>query len=275
MIKKVKHSFISDPALASFRPKKQLGQNFLVDPNVKGKLLSSCNLNDDETVLEIGAGLGALTFELAKRVKSVIAIETDKMLAQYLQEKFLDTNVTVIHADFLKYTIKSLPKDLKVIGNLPYYISTPIIERIITNPDHFNSLFITIQNELGERIMAKKDTKKYGAFTCFVQYYSQPRKLFRIKDTAFRPIPKVHSCFLELITDKSQHSLAKNEELLFIIIQKAFQQRRKKIVNSLSAIIQQEVLLDILKNLNIDPFKRAENISLHNYIDIANQWPKL
>ncbi|MFA5088346.1 MAG: 16S rRNA (adenine(1518)-N(6)/adenine(1519)-N(6))-dimethyltransferase RsmA [Candidatus Omnitrophota bacterium] len=260
---------ITDPT-PQFIAKKQLGQNFLVDPRVKQRIISACELQPEETVLEIGAGRGELTREISPKVKQLIAIETDRALCRELEGQFTHTNVTVIHEDFLKLSFEKLPRPLKVIGNLPYYITTPIVERILTRSDIFRSLYITVQYELGVRITAKKDRKDYGAFSCFVQYYATPEKLFNIKNTAFRPIPKVDSCFVKLDIHPRPLYPAENEDLLFQIIQKAFQQRRKKISNSIPSLLKTTSLLEILQCLDLDPHDRAENLSVKNFVEIAN-----
>lgn len=254
----------------SFTTKKQLGQNFLVDPNIKRKIIAACELLSTDTVLEIGPGEGALTREIAPKVQKLIAIETDRTLADELQAGFQNTSTEVIHADFLKFPMETLPNKLKVIGNLPYYISTPIIEKILRHPDKFSAFFLTIQYELGRRLAAGPGTKVYGAFSCFVQYYAEPKLLFKIKNTAFRPVPKVDSCFLKLIPLKRQQK-ANDEQWLFQIIRHAFQQRRKTLYNALSGLIATEKLQSVLKRLDLKEKVRAENLRLEDYIALANQ----
>ena len=254
----------------SFTTQKHLGQNFLVDPNVKRKIISACDLSENDTVLEIGPGGGALTRELAPRVKKLIAVETDKVLFQELRDKFHGTSTEIIHADFLELPTGSLPDNLKAIGNLPYYISTPIIEKILLQPDKFSSFFLTIQYELGRRLAAGPGTKEYGSFSCFVQYYAEPKILFKIKNTAFRPVPKVDSCFLKL-TPLKRSNKAQDERWLFQIIRHAFQQRRKTLANALSRLIEPEKLQQVLKKLDLGEKVRAENLQLEDFIALSNQ----
>ncbi len=254
----------------SFTTKKQLGQNFLADPNVKRKIIAACDLSEDDIVLEIGPGGGALTRELAPRVKKLIAIETDKTLAQELHTEFQGTSTEIIHADFLKYPVESLPDHLKIIGNLPYYISTPIIDKILLHPDKFSIFYLTIQYELGRRLAAGPGTKEFGVFSCFVQYYAEPKILFKIKNTAFRPIPKVDSCFLKL-TPLKRSNKAQDEHWLFQIIRHAFQQRRKILTNALSGLIETEKLQEMLKELDLREKVRAENLKLEDFIALANR----
>ena len=256
--------------LTSYSPKKHFGQNFLTDQNVKDKIINACDLKKEDTVLEIGPGKGVLTQSIAPHVKRLIAVETDPTLAPALQEQFKDTNITVVHDDFLKYDLKDIPTGTKVIGNLPYNISTPIIEKILMHRDRFSVFYLTVQWELGLRIAAAPDNKDYGAFSCFVQYYSEPKILFKIKNTAFKPVPKVQSCFLRLNLFQEPKLKCKNEELLFQITRQAFQSRRKNILNSLEKILGKEELTKILGSLKIDSNWRAENVSLENFVALTN-----
>lgn len=252
-------------------PKKQLGQNFLVDPNITRKIIAGCQLGPAETVLEIGSGLGALTGLIADQVKHLIAIETDQKLFEELKNKYSRDNISFIKADFLKYEFNGLPKPVKVVGNLPYYISSAIIARILENRQYFSSLYLTVQYEFGKRLVAKVGTKDYSAFTCFVQYFSQAKMLFRIQKTAFKPMPKVESCFMELKISNQPAFTVKNEQFLFNLIRQGFQQRRKTIANSLGGYSGKEDLLEIFANLGFDPRSRAENLSLKDYVALADR----
>ena len=253
-----------------FFPKKYLGQHFLIDPQVTEKIISACQLKPDDIVLEIGPGSGVLTRRIAPMAKRVIAIETDQRLCQKLQQETQDSNIEVIHADFLKYPFDLLPEKLKVIGNLPYYISSPIIERIINNRRQFESAFITVQLEFGERLCAKVHTKDYSALSCFVQYFADVKMFFKIKSAAFKPVPKVDSCFMRIIPHEKFSIKADDENFLFKIIHQAFQQRRKMLPNTLSGLIERERLYSILESLKIDPKLRPENLSVKDFVELAN-----
>ena len=254
---------------AKFTPRKQLGQNFLIDPNIKYKIVTACELNPGDVVLEIGAGWGALTKEIASKVKQVIAIETDKKLYQALGKTLQDSSVKLIHADFLKFSLTELPRGVKVIGNLPYYITSPILEKILNHRQYFDSVYITVQKEVGVRMVAAVNTKAYSAFSCFIQYYTQPKMLFKIRNTSFKPVPKVDSCFMSLKIKQNLPLSDAKEKKLFEIIRHAFGQRRKTIMNTLSPLSGKERLGYILRHLNIDPQKRAENLSLADYLELA------
>ncbi len=250
--------------------KKQLGQNFLIDPNIAEKIVSECRLKPNDIVLEIGSGLGALTGKIAQQVTQLIAMETDQRLYQELKNTVRQDHIHVIHADFLKYDLNSLPKNIKAIGNLPYYISSAIIARVLEYRHQFNSLYITVQYEFGKRIVAKVHTKDYGAFSCLVQYYCDAHMLFRIKNTCFYPAPKVESCFMELKVKPQPEHKAMDESFLFQLIRQAFQHRRKTILNSLSSLVDKKELQGTLEVLKIDSRSRAENLSLKEYVALGN-----
>ncbi len=252
-------------------PNKHLSQNFLINENIKRRIISSCQINKEETILEIGAGEGALTKLLAQEANKVIAIETDKSLVKKLTSAFKDSNVEILHQDILKLNFKNLPSDIKIIGNLPYNISTPIITKVLQNKNIFTKAYFTVQLEFGKRLAASVNTKNYGSFSCYAQYHSNINLLFKIPNTAFWPAPKVQSCFLELSPKNDQNLTLKEEILLFKIINEAFNQRRKKILNSLSLFKSKEEWIQIFKRLNIKSDSRAENISLESFMNIAKE----
>ncbi len=256
--------------LSDLRPKKTLGQNFLIDANIRRKIIETAELKREETVLEIGAGLGVLTEAIAPLVKRVIAVETDGRFCRELRKKFADKNVDVIEKDFLKLDLTILPAPLKIIGNLPYYITSPILERILAHQQSFDTIFITVQLEFGERMVACPHTKEYSALSCFVQYYTKPKMIFKIRKTSFKPVPKVDSCFLKLVP-REHKPKAVNEHLLFKIIPQAFQQRRKTILNTLRGVVTKEVLLKTFEKLQIQPHLRAENLTVTDFVNLTNE----
>lgn len=253
-----------------FFPKKHLGQHFLVDQRTTERIISECQFNPDDIILEIGPGWGVLTYPIASKVKKVIAIEMDPRLCESLKRETKNTNIEVVQADFLKYDFDLLPEKLKVIANLPYYISSPVIERIINQRQRVESAFVTVQLEFGQRLCAKVDTKEYGALSCFVQYFADVKLLFKIKKTAFKPIPKVDSCFMKIVPYENVPLKADDEKALFKIIRQAFQQRRKTLPNALRGLIERERLDPILESLKIDPKSRPENLSVKDFVDLVN-----
>ncbi len=253
-------------------PKKSLGQNFLVNSRIQERIIAACDLQTDETVLEIGPGKGALTQKIIEQVKLVLAIEKDKRCVDHLCGQMEGKSIEIVHADILAYPFESLQPKTKIIGNLPYNIATPIIEKFLKHRKRFSAFYMTVQLEYGQRMAAKPNAKKakvYGAFSCFVQYYADVKMLFKIKNTAFHPVPKVESCFLKL-TPREPQWKAENEEFLFRLIRTCFSQRRKTILNSLSSIVDKKTMKPVLGKLQIHPTLRAENLSLEKFVHLAN-----
>lgn len=250
-----------------YQAKKSFGQNFLNDKRIQQKIIEACAFSNDDTVLEIGPGQGALTRLIAPHVKKLICVEADRDLIEPLRTEFAGTHVEIVHANFLNYR---LPPGAKIFGNIPYNISTPILEKIIENRKHIAQAFLTVQLEFGQRLAAKPGAKDYGSLTCFVQYYADVKLLFKIKNTCFTPAPKVDSCFVSLAMKARPEFAAKDEAFLFKMIQTSFQQRRKTILNTLHSFMSKEELSTILNKFNIDPQARPEMLKLSDFINIAN-----
>lgn len=242
----------------------------MVDPKITDRIIQACQLSLEDTVLEIGPGQGVLTRKIAPQVKRLIAIETDRQLCQQLSVEFKDSNTDIIHADFLKYDLSLISGPVKIIGNLPYYISSPIIEKILQRPNVFYKAYFTLQLEFGQRLVAPLGSKVYGSFSCFVQYHSDAKLLFKIKNTAFRPIPQVLSCFIELSQPKVKPLSCLDEGVLFQLIRQAFSLRRKQIKNSLLPVVPAQILNEVLVLNQINPFSRAEDLSLDDFVRMAN-----
>ncbi len=256
------------------KPKKKLGQNFLFDKNIQAKIISACNLSDRDTVLEIGPGTGAFTVLIAKSVKKIIAVEFDKNLAAKLKEELADCrNLTLIEGDILDFDFKRYFPDsrtrIKIFGNIPYYITTPIFECLLENTDKISEVYLTVQKEFARRIVACEGSKEYGSLSCFVQYYSRPQILFDIKRTSFYPVPKVDSSFIKIVPSRRGNLSRGQEELLFKIIRTAFQQRRKILINSIERIVSHQLTKEFLSSKEISQKSRPENISLDTYLEFA------
>ena len=268
---------------SSHRPKKSLGQNFLTDPRIQQKIVDSCDLKPTDTVIEIGPGQGVITRLIALKVKQVICVEKDRDLIEALSQEFAGTNVEVVCADFLKWDISgyvsSLPPNaliggghpVKLIGNIPYYISTPILEKLIEAQEHLSIAYLTVQLEFGRRLAALPGCKEYGALTCFVQYWADVQLLFKIKNTCFRPAPKVDSCFMRLDFTRPPLYRPRHEQLMFMLIRTAFTQRRKTLLNALSSVVQKERLEAVLQDFGISLKVRPEELNLQNFVDISNR----
>lgn len=249
--------------------KKSLGQNFLIDDRIVSRIITACDLQPDETIVEIGPGRGALTRLLAPHVKRLIAIEKDRDLVPVLQEEFQHTHVEIVQADFLRHDLSTLPQPVKLIGNLPYNISTPILTRVIEHRHQFTQLYMTVQWEFGARLVAQKGTKDYGSMTLFTQFYSHPEILFKIPPRAFRPIPKVASCFMKIDLHQHQRHHPQCERKFAQVVRQAFQQRRKRISNALAMFAPKPILMNVFDKVGVDPQSRAEQLSLDEFIQLA------
>jgi len=257
------------------KPKKSLGQNFLVDKNVQTKIIRACAFHPLDVVLEVGAGRGELTRLIAEEVAFVYALEIDQMLCKELNYNFKDyKNVVIICQDILRFDIDAYFSrhggKIKIFGNLPYYITSPIIERLFRFRQKIDTVFITVQKEFAQRILARAGGKNYGSFSCFVEYFAEAKKLFFIKKRSFYPCPKVDSCFLQLTMRESPPVQVKDETLFFKIIRKAFNQRRKTLRNSLEGVIPLKKINDFLKERGIEQNIRPERLSLTDFAYLAN-----
>jgi 16S rRNA (adenine1518-N6/adenine1519-N6)-dimethyltransferase len=257
-----------------FRPKKRFGQNFLIDKNIQRKIIKACEITPQDTVLEIGAGRGELTRLIAQECDKVYALEIDRHLYSVLKDDFAGSpQVEIINQNILKFDISKYFRGIagiKVIGNLPYNIATPIIVHLLGFRDKIENIFITVQKEFAQRMVASKGDSDWSAFSCFLQYYTEPKTLFLIKKTCFRPQPKVNSALVKL-TPKARVPLDKRrQERLFKIIRLSFQQRRKTLRNALRKVISSERLNQYFNRYSIDRDIRGEQLSLQDFINLIN-----
>jgi len=247
------------------KPKKGLGQNFLVDQNIQKRIINALELSSSDTVLEIGAGKGELTQLIARKVKLIFALEIDAALLAVLKDKFKgQPNVRVVGEDFLKFNLNKFPRGkIKVFGNVPYYISTPILERIFAFHKKIASAYLSLQKEFARRITAKSGSKECGSLSIFAQYYSQPEILFQIKAGSFWPRPKVDSSFVRLKIRRKPPVTAAEPRDFFAIVRQAFGQRRKILKNSLKGAVSPLALGKFWNN-------RPEELSLEDFAKLAN-----
>jgi len=253
------------------KPKKSLGQHFLIDPNIKRKIISNLELKITDKILEIGSGQGELTLLIAPLVSQIYALEIDPKLCKVLKENLKDyKNVRVIQKDILKFNFKNITKKIRIIGNIPYYITSPIIEHLIKYRQKIKDIYLTVQKDFAQRITAVSGSKAYGAFSIFVQYYTKPKILFTIKKTCFYPQPKVDSCFLKLLIRKNPAVVTKNENLFFRIVRKSFKQRRKTLRNSLAGLVAEKKLRIFFDKYGINPNIRPECLSLEDFAHLVN-----
>lgn len=262
--------------------KKRLGQNFLIDDNVVNKIIEYSNINQNDLIIEIGPGLGTLTEPILKTNCKLICVELDQDMIQILKDRFETyENLKVINEDILKVNLNNIIKEekekskinnVKIIANLPYYITTPIIMKLLEDKLQIQDITVMVQKEVAERLTANPGSKNTGAITYAVNYYSIPTNVIKVPKTAFIPEPKVDSQVINLKLRNEPPIEVKNEENLFKIIRTAFNQRRKTLVNSLvnSNIVNKEQINNILKQTNINEKARAEELTLEQFAEISN-----
>ena len=261
-----------------FKLSKSLGQNFLIDKNIIDKIVEESNITEKDTVVEIGPGIGVLTNEVAKYAKNVIAIEIDKNLLPILQETLAEhDNIEVVNSDVLKIDLNELieakgAENVRFIGNLPYYITTPIIMKILEENVNAKSITIMMQKEVADRITAKPGSKNCGAISLAAQYYAEVTKIIDVPRTVFYPHPNVDSAVLRLdIREKKSVSL-NDEKVFFDCIKAAFSQRRKMLSNALCMVegVDKEKVLKALKNAEVDGSRRGETLNMEEFARLAN-----
>ena len=263
------------------RPKKQLGQNFLVNPEVLEIIVQAGELTDTDTVIEIGAGLGCLTDVLARRAKRVIAVEVDELLYKALASQFsTDSHIQLLNADILKLELDSLlccdtaraPATFKVIANLPYSITTPILWKLLEHHKQIHSCVLMMQKEVAERIVAEPGGKDYGALTIGVAYRTDATLIATLSPENFYPAPKVDSALLKLTMRENPKVRVENEEFFFKVVRTAFRTRRKMLKNTLvrSRLASAKVLETAFEELSIAPERRAETLDITEFAAFAN-----
>jgi 16S rRNA (adenine1518-N6/adenine1519-N6)-dimethyltransferase len=257
------------------KPKKILGQNFLQDQNIQRKIIDACDFQSSDRVLEIGAGTGIMTGLIASNVSRVYALEIDRSLNSLLTRNLKAySNISIINKDILKFDIEQIKDNvsrrIKVFGNIPYYITTPIIEHLLRFRYKIEVIFLSVQKEFAQRMVAQPGAKNYGSFSCFIQYYTEPKILFSIKKNSFYPVPKVDSSFLRLRIRQNPALAVNNEEMFFRIIRTAFQQRRKTLKNSLKDIVPKEKLQEFFGKYKINPKIRPQDLSLQDFANLTN-----
>lgn len=268
-----------------FRFSKSLGQNFLIDERALDSIVEGADLNENDCVLEIGAGFGTLTQRMLPHVKKVVCVEIDHTVIPILNENLSDfDNLEIINEDILKVDLKALidekfnGESVKVVANLPYYITTPIIMMLLESGIDFKSITVMVQNEVAQRLCAKEGTKDFGAISLAVAYYSDAKVLFKVPNTSFMPPPKVTSAVVRMDILENPPVLVKDKSIFFKVIKAAFAQRRKTLLNALSnsgmfSLSKDEISL-ILKNIGIDEKRRGETLSIFEYALIADNLTK-
>lgn len=262
---------------------KRLGQNFLINDEAVEKIVSSSNINKEDLVIEIGPGLGTLTKPLLENAGKVICIELDDRMLKILEDRFsLYNNFQIINEDVLKVDLKQLLqenkkdgiKHAKVVANLPYYITTPIVMKLLEDRLDIESITVMIQKEVADRLTALPGEKFSGAITYAINYYTNPKRLLEVDKTSFIPAPEIDSTVIKLDVLKQPTIKVNNEEMMFKVIKAAFMQKRKTLLNALNNSNQfgpKENIENTLTKLNINQGIRGEKLSLQDFANIADE----
>lgn len=264
-----------------FKFQKKFGQNFLIDTHVLEKIVSAAEITEDDFVLEIGPGIGTLTQYLAHAAREVVAVEIDRNLIPILDDTLSEwDNVTVIHEDVLKLDLNALAKErnagkpIKIVANLPYYITTPIIMGLFEKHVPIESITVMIQKEVAYRMEAGPGSKDYGALSLAVQFYSEPYLAANVPPNCFMPRPQVGSAVIRLTCLKEKRVTVKDEALLFALIRASFNQRRKTLLNGLkndaSLQYEKEVLEKAIADCGFSPSVRGEALLLEDFAKLAD-----
>lgn len=246
--------------------KKRFGQNFLTDQGIINSLIEAISPKVDDLMVEIGPGLGALTKPLLQKLNLLHVVEVDRDIIAWMQNEYSKNNITIHNSDALKFDFCSLGEQIRVVGNLPYNISTPILFHLLDNVSHIIDMHFMLQKEVVERMVAAPSTPAYGRLSVMLQYRLQMSYLFTVPPDAFVPAPKVESAFVRCIPHASLPFTAHDEALFAKVVLAAFSQRRKTLRNTLKGILDD----DGFSALNINSQLRAENLSVEHFVTIAN-----
>jgi 16S rRNA (adenine1518-N6/adenine1519-N6)-dimethyltransferase len=267
-----------------FSFKKSLGQNFLIDTNILKKIVGFAELKETSGAIEIGPGIGALTEQLARSSKKVVAFEIDQRLLPILAETLSPySNVKIIHEDVLKADVKGVITeefqeidDLMVVANLPYYVTTPIIMKLLEEQLPIRGIVCMLQKEVADRISAKPGTKEYGSLSIAIQYYTEAEVVMIVPKTVFVPQPNVDSAVIRLTKREKPAVDVKDEDFFFQVTRTSFAQRRKTLLNNLTSGLpdgkqKKDLILEALQTSGIDPTRRGETLSLEEFAQLANE----
>lgn len=263
----------------NIRPSKGLGQNFLIDKNILSKMVDAAEIGEGDQVLEIGPGIGTMTRELATKADRVVAVEIDGRLIPVLEHATKPfENVTVVNEDILDVDLRALWRDcftdrVKVVANLPYYVTSPIVMRLLEEDLPIKRIVVMVQREVAGRMSAEPGGKEYGALSVAVQYRCRPVIIAVVPPTVFIPPPKVSSAIIRLDVEQSRSYTVKDEGLLFRLVKAAFGQRRKTLINALGSGLRgmdRARLMGCLIQCGIDPRRRGETLSIDEFCSLAN-----
>ncbi|WP_174734809.1 16S rRNA (adenine(1518)-N(6)/adenine(1519)-N(6))-dimethyltransferase RsmA [Mesobacillus harenae] len=261
-----------------FSFKKSLGQNFLIDTNILNRIVDHANMTEETGAIEIGPGIGALTEQLARRSKKVVAFEIDQRLLPILEETLSPyPNTKIIHQDVLKADVQAViddefndVSDIMVVANLPYYVTTPIIMKLLEENLPIRGIVVMLQKEVADRISASPGTKEYGSLSIAIQYYTKAETVMIVPKTVFVPQPNVDSAVIRLTRRKEPAVTVKDENFFFKITKASFSQRRKTLLNNLTSMLpdgkeKKSVILAALEEAEIDGTRRGETLSIEEF----------
>ncbi|MEF2899951.1 MAG: 16S rRNA (adenine(1518)-N(6)/adenine(1519)-N(6))-dimethyltransferase RsmA [Clostridia bacterium] len=263
----------------NFKFSKSLGQNFLIDTNVIDRILEGARVKEGDYVIEVGPGIGTLTKEMGRSAEKVVAIEIDKTLIPILEETLEDfPNIEVINQDILKVNVQELVKEklnggpVKLVANLPYYITTPIVMKFLEEDIPVTDIVVMVQKEVADRMNAKPNTKDYGALSVAVQYYCDTEIVAKAPRHMFMPQPNVDSTVIGLHVREEQIYHVDNEDIFFKTVKASFGQRRKTLLNSLGGLgfLSKDQIKEALKEANIDEKRRGETLSIEEFASLSN-----
>ena len=268
-----------------FNFQKKFGQNFLIDTHVLDKIIDESGITKDDCVLEIGPGIGTMTQYLCENAREVIAVEIDKALIPILEDTLSEyDNVTVINDDILKVDVQKIVdeknggKPIKVVTNLPYYITTPIIMGLFESHLPLKSITIMVQKEVADRMQVGPGTKDYGALSLAVQYYAKPEIVANVPPNCFMPRPNVGSAVIRLTKYENPPVFVENEEFMFSLIRATFNQRRKTLVNAIGNAsnlnISKEIVTEVLSEMGESATVRGETFTLEKFAEFTNKISK-
>ncbi len=266
-----------------FSFKKSLGQNFLIDPNILRNIVSHANLTENSGAIEVGPGIGALTEHLARAAKKVVSFEIDQRLLPVLEDTLSPyDNVKIVHSDILKADVpaviaEEMPgiEDIMVVANLPYYVTTPILMKLLNDRLPIRGFVVMMQKEVADRITAKPGTKAYGSLSIAIQYYCTAEIAMVVPKTVFMPQPNVDSAVIRLIRHEKPPVEVIDEDFLFEVSRASFAQRRKTILNNLQNSLpngkqKKDEIIRALENVGIEPTRRGETLSIEEFGRLAD-----
>lgn len=260
----------------NFKFTKSLGQNFLIDDSVLDDIVNGAEVNSEDLVIEIGPGVGTLTAQILKKAKRVVSIELDSDLIPILQAELGENqNFQLVHKDALKVDFNEIigdEKSVKLVANLPYYVTTPIIAKLLNEGYNFKSLTIMIQKEVAERINAEPNCKDYGALSLLVQYHCTTSIVRTVAPSCFIPRPKVESTVIKLEKLEKPAAEVDNEKLFFEVIRASFNMRRKTLWNGVKGIgLSKELMEKAFEDAGIDPKRRGETLTIQEFASLSNE----